>query len=481
MKKFTIIISFISLLFTQGLAQTNTNPINTPEIVQTPPEAAGINRYGDIPVGEYTGTPDISIPLYVAKSGKLQLPISLSYHATGIQVSQEATWVGLGWNLIAGGCITYVPVGGNDQLYVPLTNWTDWLKMFNYTCDTVNSDPIPKTGNEDGYRLWNCPVNTEDGNNNDLSKTKDQILSACLGGQGERDLYSANFLGYSFKFILLPGINGGNPRPVFVGDKNKCKIEHPSNSSFIITGEDGTNYFFYNYEYAESNTFVYLDWLLSAIVSPKGETITLFYSNGSTKLIPSLSERNNTGFTGAGGATRTITSQYYITYNKYLDSIKTDKEIIKFITSDSIRKDIGGNGNRQLDKIKIIDKFTNKEKISYVFKYDYFTGTLTGGDYFNDDNFWTGLDTQLGITENNLRKRLKLLAIAKYDTLNTKGEEHSFSYYETIPLPYKSSFSRDYWGYFNGEDNLSHVINGATRTILPSVLPLYVFRPICTV
>jgi hypothetical protein len=91
MKKFTIIISFISLLFTQGLAQTNTNPINTPEIVQTPPEAAGINRYGDIPVGEYTGTPDISIPLYVAKSGKLQLPISLSYHATGIQVSQDGT------------------------------------------------------------------------------------------------------------------------------------------------------------------------------------------------------------------------------------------------------------------------------------------------------------------------------------------------------------------------------------------------------
>src|SRR5664280_1312827 len=84
---------------------------------------------------------------------------------------------------------------------------------------------------------------------NDSSQTKDQVLQAALGGQGEQDIYSANFMGYSFKFILLPkyeNINNHpeNRIPVFVGNKNKCKIECLPDWNFKITGEDGTIYYF---------------------------------------------------------------------------------------------------------------------------------------------------------------------------------------------------------------------------------------------
>ena len=453
------------------MAQTNTNLIKTPEVVQASPEAAGITKFGDIPVGEYTGTPDISIPLYVAKSGKLQLPVSLSYHASGIQVSQEATWVGLGWNLLAGGCITYVPVGANDQVSFIQAPWDDWLKLFTYE---EGYNVTPNIGHEDGMRLWGhegLPI-CYCCDNNDLSQTKDQVLLACQEGQGERDIYSANFAGYSFKFILIPKyqtVTDPDDRiPVLVGNKNKCKIEC-AGWNFKITGEDGTFYYFTASETANSGLSIFTNWYLTQIISPEGDLIKLIYSNGSTGLIPALSERYSTG--GFQESTRTVSSLYTFTNNKYLDSIETKSEIIKFITSG--REDISGSGARKLDTIKVIDRFTNTIRKTYVFNYDYFTGTLTGGNYLNDDNFWNFVATQMGLTENNLKKRLKLLSLTQYDTLNNKNEKYNFSYYDTVPLPYKTSFSRDYWGYFNGANNLSNLMpNSAAHTIMPNILPL---------
>ena len=44
------------------------------------PEVSNLGEYGTIPVGHYTGVPDISIPLYNVQIGDYELPISLSYH-----------------------------------------------------------------------------------------------------------------------------------------------------------------------------------------------------------------------------------------------------------------------------------------------------------------------------------------------------------------------------------------------------------------
>ena len=70
------------------------------------PESHALMQYSDIPVSLYTGIPDISIPIYTINVGNFSLPISLRYHASGIKVAQEASRVGLGWSLHAGGCIS---------------------------------------------------------------------------------------------------------------------------------------------------------------------------------------------------------------------------------------------------------------------------------------------------------------------------------------------------------------------------------------
>ena len=70
------------------------------------PEAAAFEQVAEIPVGNYTGTANISIPLYTIECGDIKVPISLEYLGTAIRVNQEASWVGLNWMLNAGGAIT---------------------------------------------------------------------------------------------------------------------------------------------------------------------------------------------------------------------------------------------------------------------------------------------------------------------------------------------------------------------------------------
>ena len=70
------------------------------------PEIASLGLYGNIPVSHYSGTPDISIPLYEAKFGKYVLPLSVSYHLSTVKPDSQYGCLGMGWNLIAGGYIT---------------------------------------------------------------------------------------------------------------------------------------------------------------------------------------------------------------------------------------------------------------------------------------------------------------------------------------------------------------------------------------
>ena len=61
------------------------------------PNSCALAQYVDYPVSLYTGTPSINIPIHTIETGPYSFPINLSYHASGIRVAQEATWVGLGW------------------------------------------------------------------------------------------------------------------------------------------------------------------------------------------------------------------------------------------------------------------------------------------------------------------------------------------------------------------------------------------------
>jgi hypothetical protein len=98
-----------------------------PRTVFPSPTASALAKYADIPVSLYTGTANISVPLYELKSKTLSLPISLSYHSGGIKVQEAGGWVGMGWSLNSGGVITRTVRGLRYYKPVDLTPYLQKL------------------------------------------------------------------------------------------------------------------------------------------------------------------------------------------------------------------------------------------------------------------------------------------------------------------------------------------------------------------
>ena len=148
--------------------------------VPSSPNGAAWAAYGDQPVSLYEGTPVISIPVYTVKCGALSLPISLSYNYNGFFPLQDAGWVGLGWNLNAGGIITRQVEGGVDN---------SENSGYNYGQYNI-ADSV--TGSPDSDNFWGSAYNNLLGN---AGKSYDLAP----------DIYDAEFNGYSDKFLWVSG------------------------------------------------------------------------------------------------------------------------------------------------------------------------------------------------------------------------------------------------------------------------------------
>jgi YD repeat-containing protein len=479
--KLLLFIFFVVANLFPLAGQDNNADFKMPTIVPASPESKGLGKFGDVPVGTYTGTPDISIPIYTVKAGKLSLPITLSYHSTGVEVAQEATWVGLGWNLIAGGTISYIQVGGDDRSdnHINPDEFQDLIRFLG------SNSSSPSVRNEDGVVGFSCtnPLS-------DALWVKTYMLPPLLGGCAQRDVYSANFAQYSFKFIKNPlyGIAASNQynflpynKYVFMGQKNKCKIEdftinyidngiNSTDNGFVITGEDGTIFRFEIFEI--NHTTKALSWVLTKMISPMGDTISLKYRKVQMISLPSLNEQCTLRGDNLLPTTKRTSGGITERFVPYLDTIETKNELIVF-ESDSTRNDII-NGGRRLNKITIKDKINQVEKFSQRFVYSYFTGNTIGGDYLVEERFYVSNPT---LNANIAKNRLKLDSLIQCSN-NLTNDKYAFSYYDLKPLPYKTSCAMDHWGYYNGQENQSSIIQGKSHTIIPNALPLILGYPL---
>ncbi len=165
-------VAFLSLLliilWLTGKTQIPQNGLN----IQSP-NAASLGLFGEIPVSLFTGVPDINIPLYNLSDGKISIPISLNYHASGVRPDQHPGWVGMGWSLSAGGMISRIVKNLPDETSVL---------------------------NQQGYYWSHSILNTSQWSN--TTRLRDSIFQECGGVDLEPDKFMFNFPGYTGEFYL---------------------------------------------------------------------------------------------------------------------------------------------------------------------------------------------------------------------------------------------------------------------------------------
>src|ERR1700743_510878 len=109
--KSKILLVLVMAVFSRSLLGQSLPTVTPPS-----PSTQQFMKYVDYPVGSCTGVPEINIPLYTIKSGDLTVPISISYHSSGVKPSDPNGFVGLGWSINAGGKISRTVVGQVDEV-----------------------------------------------------------------------------------------------------------------------------------------------------------------------------------------------------------------------------------------------------------------------------------------------------------------------------------------------------------------------------
>lgn len=400
-------------------------PFYTPSILPPSPTASELGRYGQIPVGLYTGTPNINIPLYRYKTKNLSLPISLSYNSNGIKVDQVASWVGMGWSLNAGGVITR----------------------------TVRHQP------DDKFERWNL---------DNIEELSPQVLDFLNNAWDETidtepDLFAFNFCGYSGKFFL-----NDNSKPITIPYQD-LKIDIVFSTStepttITITTQDGIKYVFgggANYfetsktEQTGAGCTKYYDvpietaWYLKSIIHPLGDIINFEYGiktgNYLTGLNQTISKKLNYYGTGMcfdnhceEGETKTCGIHLNVK-TVHLTKISSLNPIYGSLlfSSTSTRSD---HFDVKLNNISIRNSLNEEQK---GINFNYIFSTNDQFQFCNDIHQYNEV----------LKHRMFLDHVSFNDKGNLEIEKYSFVYDDIDGLPPRLSFAQDHWGYFNGAQN----------------------------
>lgn len=405
-KIFTTLLFFIPFHLLL-LGQTK---VGLESLIPPAPNAAELGKYGTIPVGTLTGVPNISFPLYEISSGSLRLPITLSYHAGGIQLNQKSTDVGLGWSVMAGGTISRTVFSAADN--------TEY-GYFNYTPPSFEA--LSNITNYYTMAKYNIVGNT--------------------GYDLEPDLFVYNMGERSGKFIY----NQSKGFVTIPFDPIKVQtIGSGLGITFQITDDNGTIYKFGQYSQTVSDFSVHRStissWYLTHIISSNFiDTISFSYE---TKYIVDRMEQHISsagriyGTTAFTTGTQIFSSE--LTYNELLvKEIRFKNGYVQF-NRNTIRKDVSNiapSGSNSLDEI-VIYNLASKAIKKIIFDHSYFVSS-------SQDNW--------------LRYRLKLTGFSESDMTGNTKKQHFFDY-NTNTFPPYNSYDMDYWGFCNGKSNGNSLI-----------------------
>ncbi|WP_425236795.1 hypothetical protein [Ulvibacterium sp.] len=420
------------------------------KLVKVPlsPEAAAFAQYGNTPVNQYSGIPEISIPLHVIPGREMDIPISLTYDASGIKVEALSSWVGLNWNLNFGGRITRMVNGLPD----------DYFAGGSYS--SISTPGISDKINS--YSQNNNRFPDQDAALVYFNFLKDIQMNFT---DAEPDYYMLNVPGIN-ETIVVDITDNNTPK---VLNNPRIKVEMTTGSgtvkpieSWKITHEDGTIYHFeakedtevvgndtessgaINYQYTSS-------WLLTRIESSnKKDNFVFDYSDSGywadpqpassavtaiTKIVPTQNfyRKPNQQFAG---------SAQYRTSQQFLTRISNNGSTLVTVTLGN-RLDV----NEALTQTRL-ESLNFRDYLGQPIRSIYFDNQ----DYFNLDGLTVSPNGPLPEGKDRMDVRLKLNGFQIKGTDEKTYQAYSFEYDRPDDLPSRDSKGMDKLGYYNGAD-----------------------------
>ncbi|MEQ6123698.1 RHS repeat domain-containing protein [Pseudotenacibaculum sp. MALMAid0570] len=238
MKK--LILAVVALIGATGLAMAQ----ELPEVIPPTPTVANLMQFEEVPVSQYTGQPNISIPLYSkAINADLGINIGLSYNTQGIKVNNRSGWTGTGWSLQAGGVISRTVRGVPDER----------------KRNTGNNIGEGILHNDD---FWNYNTLTGDSKQEFLWRANGTPLDKY---DYQPDLFQFSVLGISGRFVLVKENGLVVPKLLSKNQNIRVEVDYNTNTSsndylalnsFTITDTKGYIYTFDIQEVVQSEPLV---------------------------------------------------------------------------------------------------------------------------------------------------------------------------------------------------------------------------------
>lgn len=448
------------------------------------PTAASLGTYGNYPVSNFTGVPDISIPLIDVELKDFHLPIALRNNPGGIKVEDMGSWVGTGWSLDAGGVVTRSVVDvPDDQLGYPLEGASmpcaGWLY---YNWYKAGYNP-PLNGNS--LNICFDPQAT-------APQTIFTVLDYMRNSRDdtEPDIFVYNFGGQTGKFFFPMG--GGvqansiaTPQLVPYRDiKISYNIVAPTSESsgeinqFTIKDSKGNTYIFgavdTSSEYTSgttdycqgcsgsgqigdvdggdmssntfTNSFGYRSaWYVTQIITANTDTINFTYAsenyhyNAPTVWNGRIHNNFSLDITDAQACALSPTSYW----SNYVNpTISVTGKRLSTITGPNFKVEFDPGANRA----DLLGAYT----LGGVKLYSINAGVSTLVKQFGLTYHWMADVTQplLPGGFGDTRQHLILDTIYNKDANGVVVSNYNFGYYDSIPLPDRITTQEDFWGFF---------------------------------
>lgn len=262
-KRILLLVIFI-MLSVAGQAQS------ADEIKRPSANAQQFTSVASAGVGLHTGQISVSIPLFTLQTKGIEVPVTLAFTGAEITHQSEASPVGLGWSLLAGGVIS-VTIRDKEDIKTTSKAKIPWQYDRNYLTSK-----------------WQ-----EQGKNSSFTNKFDLAMDEILTGDYAPDSYTYTFQGHSGNISFSFDNNDKLQGKLYPDETFKIS---QTDQGFKIVTDDGVSYYFECKELNHSrNVTATISYFLSEIKTPQGGHVTFTYADEN-----GYDLRQNIG-NGAGG------------------------------------------------------------------------------------------------------------------------------------------------------------------------------------